>query len=184
MENTIKEISEKAIIPLQNVAKNGVKQKKEFFINCSDLEDFNHIDITNSERHKTMFSELKELSGPCLYYFEIVSDNLTSTIIEKIKEYSITENSKSIPAIKSKIPESKILYVGKVKRHFWGRLIQHLGYYKVQRTQGLQLYYWTKELNLNLKLVVFEFEGEMINLMEVLENDLAKHIKPILGKHK
>jgi hypothetical protein len=59
-----------------------------------------------------------------------------------------------------------------------------LGYYKVQRTQGLQLYYWTKELNLNLKLVVFEFEGEMINLMEVLENDLAKHIKPILGKHK
>lgn len=184
MEEIIKEISGKAVFSLQNVAENGAKKTKEFYINCSDLEDFNHIDITNSEKHKTMFTELKDLNGPCLYYFEIVSENLSSVIVDKIKEYSNTENSKSIPAIKKTIPESKILYVGKVKRHFWGRLIQHLGYYKVNRTQGLQLFYWTKELNLNLKLVVFEFEPEMINLMEVLENDLAKHLKPILGKHK
>jgi hypothetical protein len=27
-------------------------------------------------------------------------------------------------------------------------------------------------------------EPEMINLMEVIENDLAKQLKPILGKHK
>lgn len=119
-----------------------------------------------------------------MYYFEITSDNLTSDVINRVKEYSISENSKSIPAIKSTIVESKILYIGKVKRHFWGRFIQHLGYYKVNRTQGLQLFYWAKELNLNLKLTVFEFESEMINLMEVLENDLAKHLKPILGKHK
>lgn len=184
MENTIKEISRNAVISLQNVSKNGVKRRKEFNINCCDLEDYNHIDITNSDKYEKMFAELKELVGPCLYYFEITSENLTSEIIEKIKQYSISENSKSIPAIKSKIIESKILYVGKVKRHFWGRLIQHLGYYKVNRTQGLQLFYWTKELNLNLKLTVFEFEPEMINLMEVLENDLAKHLKPILGKHK
>ena len=184
MEKSIKEISEKAIIPLQNIAKNGVKQKKEFYINCSDLEDYNHFDITDSEKHKTMFTELRELIGPCLYYFEITSNNLTPEIINKIKEYSNTENSKSIPAIKKTIAESKILYVGKVKRHFWGRLIQHLGYYKVPRTQGLQLFYWAKELNLNLKLTVFEFEPEMINLMEILENELAKQLKPILGKHK
>jgi len=184
MENTIKEISRNAVIPLQNVSKNGVKRIKEFNINCCDLEDYNHIDITNSDKYEKMFTELKELVGPCLYYFEITSENLTSEIIDKIKQYSTSENSKSIPAIKSKIIESKILYVGKVKRHFWGRLIQHLGYYKVNRTQGLQLFYWTKELNLNLKLTVFEFEPEMINLMEVLENDLAKHLNPILGKHK
>lgn len=184
MENTIKEISRNAVIPLQNVSKNGVKRTKEFHINCSELEDYNYVDITNSEKHKKMFTELNEFTGPCLYYFEITSENLTSDIIQKIKKYADTENSKSIPAIKRTIVESKILYVGKVKRVFWGRLIQHLGYYKVNRTQGLQLYYWAKELNLNLKLTVFEFEPEMINLMEVLENDLAKHLNPILGKHK
>jgi hypothetical protein len=184
MEDVIKEISRKAIFPLQNIAKNGIKNKKEFYINCSDLDDFNFIDISISEKHKPMFTELKYLNGPCLYYFEIMSDNLSTAIVDRIREYSNTENSKSIPAIKKAIPESKILYVGKVKRKFWGRLIQHLGYYKVNRTQGLQLFYWTKELNLNLKLVVFEFEPEMINLMEILENDLAKYLNPILGKHK
>lgn len=184
MEEIIKEISRNAISPFQNIAENGVKNTKEFILNCEELEDFNFIDITLSEKYNGMFSELKNLSGPCLYYFEILSENSSSEIVEKIREYSTTENSKSIPAIKKSIPESKILYVGKVKRHFWGRLIQHLGYYKVNRTQGLQLYYWTKELNLNLKLVVYEFEPEMINLMEVLESDLAKHLKPILGKHK
>lgn len=184
MEEIIKEISKKAISPFQHIAEKGTKNTKEFHLNCTDLEDFNYNDITLSEKYTEMFSELKNLSGPCLYYFEILSENLSSEIVDKIKEYSNTENSKSIPAIKKTIPESKILYVGKVKRHFWGRLIQHLGYYKVNRTQGLQLYYWTKELNLNLKLVVYEFEPNMTNLMEVLENDLAKHLKPILGKHK
>jgi len=148
------------------------------------LEDYNHVDIRESEKHKKLYEELKEMNGPCLYYFEILSDNLTSDIIGKIKEYSDTENSKVIPAIKKAIPESKILYVGKVKRHFWGRLVQHLGFYKVNRTQGIQLFYCSKQLNLNIKVKVFEFEPEMIDLMEVLENGLAKKIKPILGKHR
>ncbi|MGG7437997.1 hypothetical protein ACQ7CU_07935 [Chryseobacterium arthrosphaerae] len=184
MEDIIKEISRSAILPFQNIVEKGVKNVKEFYLNCDELEDFNNSDIRLSKKYEAMFSDLRTLEGPCLYYFEILSENLPSQIINKIKEYAVSENSKSIPAIKRTIPNSKILYVGKVKRHFWGRLIQHLGYYKVDRTQGLQLYYWTKKLNLNLKLVVYEFESEMINLMEVLENDLAKRIKPILGKHK
>jgi len=184
MEKIIKEISEKAFIPLYNISKSGAKQIKEFNINCSELDDFNHIDIRDSEKYKLMFSDLKEMVGPCLCFFEITSDNLTSEIIDKIKDYSFTEGSKAIPAIKKKIPESNVLYVGKVKSSFWGRLIQHLGFYKVNRTQGLQLYYWAKELNLSLKLTVMEFENEMVDLMEVLENEMAKHLKPILGKHK
>ncbi|WP_304342930.1 hypothetical protein [Chryseobacterium koreense] len=131
-----------------------------------------------------MFSELNEMSGPCLYFFEITSDHLSSDIIDRIKIYSKTENSKAIPAIKKTIPESNVLYVGKVKGNFWGRLIQHMGYYKVNRTQGLQLFYWAKELDLSLKLTVMEFESEMIDIMEVLESGLAKRLKPILGKHK
>ncbi|MBF4515466.1 hypothetical protein IRZ71_03895 [Flavobacterium sp. ANB] len=184
MESTIKEISKNAVTPLLNVSKNGAKRIKEFYIDCSTLEDYNYNDIRESEKHKLLYKELKEMDGPCLYFFEIISNNLSSEIINKIREYSISENAKSIPAIKKNIPESKILYVGKVKRHFWGRLVQHLGFYKVNRTQGLQLFYWSKELHLNIKVTVFEFEPEMINLMEVLENELAKKLKPILGKHK
>ena len=77
METTIKEISGNAVIPLLNVSNNGAKKIKEFFINCSELEDYNHVDIRESEKHKTLYKELKEMDGPCLYFFEILSDNLT-----------------------------------------------------------------------------------------------------------
>lgn len=184
MEKIIKNISKRASASLQNVYINGAKKTVEFQIDCTDLEDYNQIDIRQSENYREMFAELQTLSGPCLYFFEITSDNKSIEIIEKIKEYSAKENSKKTPAMRSRIIESKILYVGKVKRSFWGRLIQHLGYFKTPQTQGLQLFYWAREINLNLKLTVFEFESEMINLMEVLENDLARHLNPILGKHK
>lgn len=184
MNNQIKEIAKNAMFPLQNVSKNGAKNIKEFHFSCSELEDFNHIDITKSEKYSKIFDEMKEMVDPCAYYFEIQTNHLTEEIIASIRKYSESENSKSIPAIKKTIPESKILYVGKVKRHFFGRFIQHLGFYKVNKTQGLQLFYWAKELGIDLKLTVMEFEPEMINLMEVVENDLAKQLKPILGKHK
>ncbi len=184
MNNQIKEIAKNAMFPLQNVSINGAKKIKEFYFNCSELEDFNHVDITKSEKYFKIFDDIKEMAGPCTYFFEIQTNHLTAEIISSIRKYSESENSKSIPAIKKTPPESKVLYVGKVKRHFWGRFIQHLGFYKVNRTQGLQLFYWAKELGVELKLTILEFEPEMTNLMEVIENDLAKQLKPILGKHK
>lgn len=184
MEEFIKEISENVINAFQFIVENGVKNKKVYTINTKELKDYNLEDITKSQDFKEMFNELKDLTGPCLYFIEVISDISPIDIVEKIKNYSKTENSKSIPAIKNTIPNSKILYVGKVKRHFWGRLIQHLGFFKVNRTQGLQMFYWSKELNLKLKLEVYEFETDMINLMGVLENELALHLNPIIGKHK
>jgi len=100
MEEIIKEISRCAILPFQNIAEKGVKNTKEFYLNCDELEDFNDSDIRISEKYKTMFTALKIVEGPCLYYFEILSENLPSQIISRIKEYAISENSKSIPAIK------------------------------------------------------------------------------------
>jgi hypothetical protein len=184
MNNHIKEIAKNAMLPLQIVSINGAKKIKEFHFSCAELEDFNNIDITKSEKYSDVFDEMKDMTGPCAYFFELETDHLSADIIASIRKYSESENSKSIPAIKKTIPESKILYVGKVKRHFFGRFIQHLGFYKVNRTQGLQLFYWAKELGIELKLTILEFEPEMINLMEVIENDLAKQLKPILGKHK
>lgn len=184
MKEGIKEISKNAGAILINVANNGCKTIREFNITCSELEDFNAVDITKSPKYEKLFSELKELKGPCLYFFEILSEHSSMEIVDRLKLYSINENSKATPAIKSIIPDSRILYVGKVKRNFWGRLIQHLGYFKTKQTQGLQLFYWATELGLDIKVTVMEFEMEMIELMGVLENEAAKSLQPIIGKHK
>jgi len=183
LNNLIKEIAKRSAMPLYNVSKFWVKKINEFEIDCNSLDDYNHIDIRESEKFKNLFVDLKKIEGPVLYYWEVTSDHSSEEIVNRIKKYSHSENSKSIPAIKINYPISKVLYVGKVKKHIWGRFIQHLGFYKVPRTQGLQLFYWAKELCLTLKITVLEFEPEMINLMDVLEREIAKELKPMLGKH-
>lgn len=79
---------------------------------------------------------------------------------------------------------SKTLYVGKVKGSFWGRLITHLGFYKVNATQGLQLYYWAKHLSLDLKVHIMEFDNNMADTMPIIEYAFAKQLKPLAGRHK
>jgi hypothetical protein len=184
MNELIKDIAKSALNPLKKVSEVGATKISEFDIECGSLEDYNNCDIRKSPWFETLFIELQKFQGPCLYFFTITSKQSATQIVERIRAYSSTENSKSIPAIKKQFSQSNILYVGKVKRDFYGRVIQHLGYYKVNQTQGLQLFYWAQDLNLCIKLTVLEFDTEMMNLMEVLENGLAKELKPILGKHK
>lgn len=183
-ESEIKSICNILSKPLKYVAENGVKSYNEFNINCCDLEDYNFIDIRKEGKFIELFQQLAKIKGSCLYFFEINSQHSKDEIIEKIQSYSQTENAKVIPAIKSRVEESKILYLGKVKKSIWARVIQHLGYYKVTRTQGLQLFYWAKEARLDLKFCVYEFDNNMENLMNVVENEMSKKLKPILGKHK
>jgi len=185
MNDIIKEISSNAARPLLNISQTGAKHIQLFEIDCALLEDYNNINILHSERYKSLFDDLQKMTGPCLYYFEITSNHIPNEIINSIKTYSLSEYPKATPAIKKQPPiDSKILYVGEVKRHMYGRLIQHLGFFKTSATQGLQLFYWARTIPLSLKLTVMEFEPEMENLMEVLENELARKLKPILGKHK
>jgi hypothetical protein len=186
INNTIKQISEKAALSLSNVAHNGFKQIKEYSFDCSELDDFRDLDITESEKYKQLFDDLKKITGPALYYFEVLSDHSTSIIVSRLQVYSDTEHSRACPPATSKnnFVDNKILYVGKVKRYMSGRFIQHLGFHKAKSTQGLQLFHWAKDLSLSLKLTVLEFEPNMINLMTVLENEVASELKPILGKHK
>ena len=89
------------------------------------------------------------------------------------------------PAIKTTIDyDSRTLYVGKVKGSFWGRLIQHLGFFKVNATQGLQLYYWAKDLSLKLRVNIYVFDNNMADIMPIVEYAFAKRLKPLVGKHK
>ena len=62
-------------------------------------------------------------------------------------------------------------------------MIQHLGYFPTAGTQGLQLFYWAKEFNLDVRIHAYHFEPEMYDLVAVLELKFARDLKPIVGKH-
>jgi hypothetical protein len=184
-KNSIIKICDDLLRPLENVIKNGVRSYNIETLDCADLRDFNYVDIRKSEEFRELFDRLNKITGSVVYWFEIISKNTTSEIINALNIYKSNRSSKSVPAIKNKVPEnSKILYVGKVKRVFWGRLIQHLGYYKVNQTQGLQLYYWAQNISIKLNVHIVEFEPEMQDLMSVIEYRLANELNPIIGKHK
>jgi hypothetical protein len=182
----IKEICSKAAKPLLEVSIIGVKSYNIFKIDCKDLEDYeSSYRVWEAEKFKDIFSQLKIITGPVVYWFEIVSDLNNEKIILELKKYISLGDCKSVPALKKNIIfNTKALYVGKVKARFQGRLIQHLGYYKVKATQGLQLCYWTKNLSLQFNIHVYEFENDMADLMPIVENALAKELKPLIGKHK
>ena len=172
-------------ISVEKIKSNGSKQIKEFHIDCSKLEDLTGQDIRLADNFRDMFNQLSEIVGPVVYVFEIISEFNSSQIVNCINTFSSDSLiSKATPAIKKTLPESKILYVGKVKKKFSGRLYQHLGYYKVRGTQGLQLFHWAKPLNLQIKLTVIEFENDATEIISILENKFANRLKPLLGKHK
>lgn len=175
----------KTISHLEHIRINGVRKELSFTFNCSDLDDYNFIDIRESEKFKQIFDQLKDLNGPTLYWFEIISDTDTKKVIASLNNYKISKNAKATPALKTKICyDSKTLYVGKVKGTFWGRLIQHLGFFKVNGTQGLQLFYWAKDLSLKLKVNIFVFDNNMADIIPIVEYTFAKRLQPLIGKHQ
>lgn len=182
----IKEFGQNIAQIFGKVAEIGAKSISEYEINCSDLEEkYIYENIRDSIKYKDLFDKLKKIeNSPCVYYFEILSDIKPDTIVKKI---NTTDRNR--PAIKDNYPKnSNILYVGKVKSLFWGRLIMHLGYHThknrtLSYAHGLQLYHWAKELSLKLRVYVFEFEPEMADLVNVLEFHFAKELNPIIGKH-
>lgn len=174
-----------SITRLEHVRANGVKSELSLIIDCNDLDDYNDIDVRQSEKFKKIFDQLINVTGPTLYWFEIISDVKPQQVIEKLVAYKNESSAKATPAIKANIGyDSKTLYVGKVKKAFWGRLVQHLGFYKVEGTQGLQLFYWAKELSLILKLNVIEFDHDMADFMPVFEYEFAKKLRPLAGRHR
>jgi len=184
LKELIQQACVKAINSLLTVSQNGISEPKIYHFDCSALEDFNHIDIRKVEPYQKDFEELSAINGPVLYYFEIASNHTGTEIRDAFEHYKKTMSSKATPAIKRGFdPASNILYVGKVKRSFWGRVIQHLGFYKVDRTQGLQLFYWGKSIGLKVNLFVYPFPEEMVEYMEIIEREVASKLKPILGKH-
>lgn len=166
------------------------KNISHYEIDCSQLDNiFIHQDIRQSEHFKKTFCELEKIEkNPCVYYFEIISDISSQTIVNSLVN---SDGGGTKPAIKKKYPlESNILYVGKVKSVVWGRLIAHMGFHThkinpgIQSVaHGLQLRNWAKELNIHLRFHVHTFEPEFAEYMDLIERKLAKELNPIIGKH-
>ena len=186
LELLLTSISSKAIISFQKMATEKMKIKS-FEIDCRDLDNrFHATDIRESKEFKATFDILKSVTGPVLYWFEILSDTNPQRIVESIKNYKNGDGKRATPAIKKRGNDtSRILYVGKVKKAFCGRLITHLGYLKGSgQTQGLQLGCWAKDICLTLRLNFIEFDKGMADYMTILENGFAEHLRPLIGKHK
>ncbi|WP_300667027.1 hypothetical protein [Fluviicola sp.] len=162
----------------------GVIKEHSEVIWCDSLGDFMNNDVRKSTDFKELFDTLKSMNGPVLYWFEILSENTHEEIRQKLIEYKNTSGVRSNSAMwKYTIPNSKYLYVGKVKKGVSGRIVTHLGYSKNPYTSGLQLFHWSKGMNLKLKLNVMEFIPEMADLMGVIELKVAQNLHPIIGKH-
>lgn len=183
-QDFIKEVVGNLISSLEVIESEGIKNDYSFEIDCESLKDYNHNDIRDSLEFKNIFEDLTILNGPVLYWFEIISSTPRNLIREQITDYAQKEISKATPALKKMFDiYSNCLYVGKVKKGVWGRMIQHLGYYKVERTQGLQLFHWAKGLDLKLKVHLYEFENDIADMVSIFEIEMAKLKKPIIGKH-
>lgn len=183
MNTLLNEFTENTLKSLDYIRKNGVKEHT-FNIKCLDLKNYLTVDICDSEQYKVLFDELKKITGPSLYWFEIVSETDNKNIIDALQSYNQLENHRNTPVFhKNYSRETRILYVGKVKKGFWGRVIQHLGYFTTPSTQGLQLYHWVMPLDLELMLHVIEFESDMADVMPVVEQFFSLRLKPLIGKH-
>ncbi|MBS1535265.1 MAG: hypothetical protein JST78_09320 [Bacteroidetes bacterium] len=144
-------------------------------------------DIRESAQLKDVFDQLKQIKNPVLYWFEIDETKINANAVRQLyTEYLVKKTNRAISSYKKDFDiNSRTLYVGKVKTGFWGRLITHLGYHKSSQTAGLQLYHWYKvqEGMPPLKLNYMVFEREMEDLISILELDLARELKPILGRY-
>lgn len=184
MNVNLKDFINKSLKSLEFIKAHGAKEYSYDF-DCSELNNqYLTVDITKSEAYKEKFDSLKNIKGPAVYWFEILSETNQSDLINSLADYSRIDNHRAVPIIKKTYcPTSNNLYVGKVKRNFYGRVIQHLGYFKTAATQGLQLCHWANNLSLKLRLHVIEFESDMEDMMPAVEQHFALVLKPLLGKH-
>lgn len=161
---------------------------------CSILSDHN-TDGKNLPEHikREFFSHLHQFDEtegninnfPCIYVFELTNDSDKSRVIEAFQTQRKQENDRTLPALKTKIPDSNYIYVGKVQSEVGGRLVTHLGYYQSKGNHGLQLAYWVRKLTPSLKINVhvFRFDVEFTPYISAFEVIMAKQLNPMIGKH-
>lgn len=147
----------------------------------------------NNENISTYFDEftaLKKINKPVLYWFQINSSNNNKALRTHFinyrdplkKDFKHPKYRYTSAYKKNYSDSSKTLYVGKVEKGFWGRLVTHLGYSKYKSTAGMQLFHWyNPTLYGNITLNYIVFDNEMKHLIAVLEKQLANKLEPLIG---
>ncbi len=163
-----------------------------------DVYDYTHnFDIRDYSIFKEMFTKLENLKTNCLYWFSansIENANKLKEIIsiKKVELFSEEKEKCRILPAENINTNSTVIYVGVRKgsiakkqkiTNISGRMVQHLGYYKEGRTQGLQLAYYANSLDIDLTLHVYSLINCPDEYLYILEKIFAKKLKPICGKH-
>ena len=179
-----KQISRGASI-FDNVSKNDSYKYVTCDINCAILPD--PIWEKNKPLPTTINNilvQFPENNLPALYYFEIIGDLDKVNILKAYKEMkSNPQINRASSALKKSPPlDTIVLYAGKVKKNIQGRLKVHLGYYHNGDTSGLQLVCWAKNIELELRFHVFQFDEEMAPFIGSLELSFSNSLNPMIGK--
>ncbi len=163
-----------------------------------DVFEYTHnCDIRSHSDFIALFDKIEKIKASCLYWFSVnsveESSLLKSLISLKKKELWSDDKVKCrvLPA-RNKNEDSTNLYVGVRKgsnaktqkiSNIAGRMVQHLGYYKEGRTQGLQLAYYTRDLNIDITLHIYELNNCPDEYLYIVEKIFAKKLRPICGTH-
>lgn len=187
MEQTIeflKEVSANTINVLSRFKETGRKGDFSFEFDCATSADYLHINILETGEFVEMFNRLKNIVGPVIYWIDIVSDTSTQEIIKAANSYK-EKKLRHVPAMKKRIDyESRVLYVGKVEKDIFVRVLTHMGFHKSAKTQGLQMFHWGKDIALKVKFNLIHLDFGCEPVLAVWEKSLAGRVKPVIGKHK
>lgn len=173
--------------------------KHSFRIDCVQMQNEPRLtsrldNVIQHQLFKELFAEIKAITSPALYWFEADTPEIATTLRNELDEFRKTspqkgsEGWRSVPA-QNDNQGSSVLYVGVrqggyTKKHelsnIGGRILIHLGYYKVGTTQGLQLCYWAKH---PLTLNVIALNNVDNDYLYILEKLFAIKLKPLCGRH-
>ena len=191
MENKINEIVSDSIEKLKQNLINKI-EINQLHIDNSFFDEKYRSTVNITEDLK-IFNDLLKIKKPVLYWFEFESsEEKTLLIRNKYENYRnnikldyLNINYRNTSSFKSKYQNtSKTLYVGKVEKDFWGRLVTHLGYNKTPKTAGMQLHYWYRIEDFgDLNLYYIEFDDSMKYLISIIEKQLALYLNPLIGKY-
>ncbi len=166
--------------------------------NTKNLKDYQEDRYSPNvdEDFRYLFEELDHKHNHCLYWFELETESKANELNDLINAFRTpkgTTGHRTVPAKnKNTNKGSKVLYVG-IRRgkkkpanltNIVGRINQHMGYYKVNRTQGLQLVHYAQGLDFEITLNVIEFKDIQNPMyLNLLEKMVADRLKPLCGRH-
>lgn len=186
---------------IKNAAKLGAEAYQNLFLNDEfeyfQIQNINCVAMPTAEegylKIENFWDKLhfKDKNGwkinekCCLYYFEIddPKEETNRIALDTFLNFRNAPDCRNCSAVKNDTsPQTKVLYVGKVKKNIGKRMVVHFGYAN-PKTGGLQLMHWAKLIGLNLHLHIFVFDEKMQEFVEPLEYLLANSLRPLIGKH-